>query len=92
LTGLSCVVGSTGASGFFNVAYGDNGNLYYGSLTGLTGSGSDFPAGQTVTFSCTTVGSPQVVGDVYAGVTQIFFYARGSTNSTFTSYSISSVG
>jgi hypothetical protein len=89
---VSAVTGSTGAFGFFAVFFGDSGEFLYGSAIGAPGSGVNFPAFSTVTFTCRTVGSPPVAGDVYAGVTQVFFYASGSTNSSFSSYSILSVG
>lgn len=89
---VTATVGSTGAQGFFDVAYGDSGNFYYGSPNGHAGTGTVFAPGSTITFFCRTVGSPAVSGDVYAGVTQVFFYASGTTNSTFTSFSLLSVG
>jgi len=90
---VSVLTGPTGMTGLFQVAFGDTGVVYFGgSGSGSSSDISTWAPNTTIFFQVTVQGSALVVGDPYAGVGQVFFYAYGSTNSTYTSLSMSSIG
>lgn len=93
LVTVSALTGPLGATGQFQVGFGDSGVYYFGGDgTGGSGSISTWSANTTIFFQCIVQGGPQVPGDPYAGVGQVFYYAYGSTNSEFVSFTVSSIG